>query len=134
MSPPTPRHYRRWTPEDDLVLVDGWLEDNAWTISAKLGRTVYAVKARAQVLGLGSGRGRYYSLSAVARRLGVSWLLVHRLAAAAGVTMQRLPGTGWRPRPRTAKGRHWAFDSVAVEALEAELKRQLNADAGVTAA
>lgn len=84
------------------------------------------MRGRAIALGLGGVRGRYWSQTRVCQHLGVSWYLVRRLAAELDLTLARAPATyGYR---RAARGRDWGITDDQLAAMEAELRRQLDAD------
>jgi len=121
-----PRSGKRWTPAEDQIVLDGWAEDCVWTIARKVERSPRAILERAQRLKLGSVMSRYHSMDDVERILGVHHQVIRRLAVAAGITLYRMPAT--RGRRSDGRRRYWGIDDDQVEALAAELRRELAED------
>lgn len=118
----------RWTHEEDLILIDGWADDDIVTIAKKLpGRTIHAAVDRARDLGLGTAHTRWISLTEVAARLGCSFEKTQHLAERAGVTLRKQPRTRVVDPGRRPVGRRWGLDVDDLAAIEARLLVEVQA-------
>jgi hypothetical protein len=114
------RWRRKWTADEDRVLVREWGEVTQRVLRAKLrGRTWGAIVERAGDLGLPMGVPQgWETLTAAARRLGYATATLRALLARRGITTKRWVGRGGT-RPFTI-----VEATCATEAVEAELEER----------
>ena len=90
---------RRWTPEEDERLRYEWGSLDIAQLAEKLGRTIGAIPARAQKLGLGAPSLRTFTVDDLVRRSGCSRPRVMNAAEAMGIRLRH----GRRTDPRQKK-------------------------------
>ena len=116
-----------WTPEQDRKLRWLWGTASATAIARAIPgphRTAYAVRYRADRLGLGSpGRGTM-TLRELADHLGVAKATAARLLRAAGVTPRRRPPSG-KGKLGSMQGRPMALSLEQVQRVEAQLLSEM---------
>lgn len=119
----------RWTQEEDDQLAHWWTHLSAKKIGELIGRSEQAVINRGRVLGLGSPRGEYLSLSELERTSGYAQSTIKLAAQRLGITLRRQPvyQKAWRPkkggRRKHNYGRNYAIPREQADAVLAELAR-----------
>lgn len=93
------RSPRRWTPEEDERLRFEWGSLDIQTLADRFGRTIGAIPARAQKLGLGAPSLRTRTMDELVRLTGWSRTRIMNAAEALGIRLQH----GRRTDPRQKK-------------------------------
>jgi hypothetical protein len=118
-----PNAFCRWNQADDQILISAWCEFHIENIARRLGRSVYAVRVRADELKLGGARARYTTLKAAALETGYHRDTILHVAEHLGIVLQRMPRT--TPGGRRSKIRRFVVEPEQLDQICAFLGQEL---------
>lgn len=101
------RPWRRWTSEEDAVLVDGWRRVPLVDLAARLGRTQGSVHERARHLDLAARQPSVVRVGTVARQAGYAPGRVLTAVRDLGLSLVVYPTT----QPCAGRWRHRALSA-----------------------